>query len=142
VLASRGTSGLPAGEDVLRDLPCASGHLAACGVGVVIGVGLPQMLCLSVGVGLVIVFQGRMTVVVGMGGCHGLPLAAVPQVMHHVSVLVSVTDGVMGVLHGDLLVTLLRIREPAGGVWLGKAGRGGAGIAESGPPLVGSCCSD
>jgi hypothetical protein len=46
-----------------------------------------------------------------------LPLAAVPQVMHHVGVFVSVNDGVMGVLHSDLLVTLLRIREPAGGEW-------------------------
>ena len=106
------------------------------------GVGLPQMLCLGGGVGLVIVFQGRVIVVVGMGGCHVLPLAAVPQVMHHVSVLVSVNDGVMGVLHTDLLVTLLRIREPAGSEWPARAGCGGAGIASSGLPLARPCCLD
>jgi hypothetical protein len=42
------------------------------------GVGLPQMLRLSVDVGLVIVFQGRVIVVVRMGGRHVLPLGAVP----------------------------------------------------------------
>jgi hypothetical protein len=56
----------------------ASRDLAAGGVSVVMGVGLSQMLGLSVGVGLVIVFHGRMIVVVGMGGRHVLPMSAVP----------------------------------------------------------------
>jgi hypothetical protein len=42
------------------------------------GVGLPQMLCLSVDVGLVIVFHWRVIVVVGMAGRHVFPLGAVP----------------------------------------------------------------
>ena len=56
----------------------ASRDLAAGGVSVVMGVGLPQMLGLSVDVGLMIVFHGRVIVVVGMGGRHVLPLDAVP----------------------------------------------------------------
>jgi hypothetical protein len=77
------------------------------------GVSFPLMLRLGLDVGLVIVFHGRVIVLVGMGGRHVLPLAAMPQVMHHVSVIVGVNDGVMGVLHSDLLVTVVR-REPAG----------------------------
>jgi hypothetical protein len=42
------------------------------------GVGLPQMLRFGVDVGLVIVFHGRVIVVVGMAGRHVLPLGAVP----------------------------------------------------------------
>jgi len=50
--------------------------LAGSRVGVVMGVGLPQVLGLGLDVGLVIVFQGWMIVLVGMGGRHVLPLAA------------------------------------------------------------------
>jgi len=42
------------------------------------GVCLSQMLGLSIDVGLVIVFHGRVIVVVGMGGRHVLPMGAVP----------------------------------------------------------------
>jgi hypothetical protein len=80
---------------------------------VVMGVCFPLMLRLGLDVGSVIVHHGRVIVLVGMGGRHVLPLAAMPQVMHHVSVVVGVNDGVMGVLHSDLLVAVLR-REPAG----------------------------
>jgi hypothetical protein len=75
-------------------------------MGVVVDVGLPQVLCLSVDVRLVIVFHGRMIVLVRMTGRHVFPFGAVPQVMHDVSMLVSVNDGIMGVLHGLPLVTL------------------------------------
>jgi len=77
--------------------------------------GLPQVLCLSVDVRLVIVFHRRMIVLVRMSGRHVFPLSAVPQVVHDVGVLVSVDDGIMGVLHGLPLVTLLCVREPARG---------------------------
>lgn len=73
---------------------------ASGGVGVVVDVGLPQVLCLGVDVGLVIVFQSWVIVLMGMSGRHMLPLAAVPEVVHYVSVLVVVNDGVVGVLHG------------------------------------------
>jgi len=53
-------------------------ELAGSRVGVVMGVGLPQVLGLGLDVGLVIVFQGRVIVLVGMGGRHVLPLAAMP----------------------------------------------------------------
>ena len=66
----------------------------------VVGVGLPQMLCLGVDVRFVIVFQGRVIVLVGMGGRHVLPLAAVPEIVHQVGVLMGVNDRIMGVLHG------------------------------------------
>ncbi len=84
-------------------------------MGVVVDVGLPQVLCLSVGVRLVIVFHGRVIVLVRMSGRHVFPLGAVPQVVYDVSVFVSVNEGIMGVLHGLPFVTLLRVREPAGG---------------------------
>jgi hypothetical protein len=84
-------------------------------MGVVVDMGLPQVLCLSVGVRLVIVFHGRMIVLVRMSGRLVFPLSAVPQVVHDVSVLVSVNDGIMGVLHGLPFVTLLCVREPVGG---------------------------
>jgi hypothetical protein len=74
-------------------------------VGVVVDVGLPQVLCLGIDVRLVIVLQGWVVVLVGMSGRHMLPLAAVPEVVHHVSVLVGVNDRVMGVLHNRPLVT-------------------------------------
>jgi hypothetical protein len=76
-------------------------------------VSFPLMLRLGLDVGLVIVFHGRVIVLVGMDGRHVFPLDAMTQVMHHVSVVVGVNDGVMCVLHSDLLVTVLR-REPAG----------------------------
>ena len=69
-------------------------------MGVVVDMGLPQVLCLSVDVRLVIVFHGRMIVLVRMSGRHVFPLSAVPQVVHDVSVLVSVNDGIMGVWFG------------------------------------------
>jgi hypothetical protein len=53
-------------------------ELAAGRVGVVMGVGLPQVLRLGLDVGLVIVFQRRVIVLVGMGRRHVLPLAAMP----------------------------------------------------------------
>lgn len=59
-------------------------------------VGLPDVLCLGIDMRLVIVFQGWVIVLVGMSGRHVLPLGAVPEVVHHVSVL----DRVMGVFHG------------------------------------------
>ena len=70
---------------------------ASGGVGVVVDVGLPQVLCLGVDVGLVIVFQSWVIVLMGMSGRHMLPLAAVPEVVHYVRVLVVVNDGVVGV---------------------------------------------
>jgi hypothetical protein len=76
-------------------------------MGVVVDVGLPPVLCFSIDVRLVIVFHGRMIVLVRMSGRHVFPLSAVPQVVHDVSMLVSVNDGIMGVLHGLHLVTLL-----------------------------------
>lgn len=83
--------------------PCltSSPHLrlAAGGVGVVVDVGLPQVLCLGVGMSLVIMFQGWVIVLVRMRGRHMFPLAAVPEVVHHVRVLVGVNDRVMVVLH-------------------------------------------
>ena len=82
-------------------------------MGVVVDVGLPQVLCLGVDVRLVIVFHGRVIVLVRMNGRHVFPLSAVPQVVHDVGVLVSVNDGIMGVLHGLLLVILLCVRGPA-----------------------------
>jgi hypothetical protein len=74
-------------------------------MGVVVDVGLPQVLCLSVDVRLVIVFHGRVIVLMRMSGRHVFPLGAVPQVVHDVGVLVSMNDGIMGVLHGLSLVT-------------------------------------
>jgi hypothetical protein len=53
-------------------------ELAGSRVGVVMGVGLTQVFGLGLDVGLVIVFQGRVIVLVGMGGRHVLPLAAMP----------------------------------------------------------------
>ena len=41
-----------------------------------------------------------MIALVGMGGSHVLPLAAMPEVVHHVGVLVGVNDRIMGVLLG------------------------------------------
>ena len=46
-------------------------------MGVVVGMGLPQVLCLSVDVRLVIVFHGRVIVLVRMSGRHAVPLGAV-----------------------------------------------------------------
>jgi hypothetical protein len=109
-------------------------------VGVVVDVGLPQVLCLGVDVRLVVVFQGWVIVLVGMSGRHVLPLAAVPQVVHHVSVLVGVNDGIMGVLHGLPLGTPLCVRN-----LLAAPGQAGVAVAASawhvaGP--AGSCCWD
>ena len=73
---------------------------AAGGVGVIVAVGLPEMLGVGVGVRLVVVFHGRVVVLVRVGSRHVFPLGAVPQVVHQVSVLVGVNDGVMGVRHG------------------------------------------
>ena len=103
------------------------------------GVSFPLMLRLALVVRFVVVFHGRVIVLVGMGGRHVLPLAAMPQVMHHVSMVVGVNDGVMGVLHSDLLVTVLR-REPAGRPRLGGGSAGAAGTRppEAGP-AVGTC---
>jgi hypothetical protein len=43
-------------------------------------------------------------VLVRMSGRHMLPLAAVPEIVHYVSVLVGVNDRIMGVLHGLPLI--------------------------------------
>jgi hypothetical protein len=80
-------------------------------VGVVVDVGLPEVLFPGVFVRLVVVFYGWVVVLVGMGGRHVFPLGAVPEVVHHVAVLVGVNDGVMGVLHGLFLVTLSCVRD-------------------------------
>lgn len=93
-----------------QDLRLATGR-----VGVVVDVGFPQVLRLGVDVRLVIVFDGWMIVLVGMKGRYVLPLAAVPEIVHHVSVLMGMNDRVMGVLHDLPLVTLLCVREPARG---------------------------
>jgi hypothetical protein len=74
-------------------------------VSVVVDVRLPEVLCLGVDVRLVIVFHGRVIVLVRMSGRHVFPLGAVPEIVHDVSVLVVVNDGVVGVLHGLLLAT-------------------------------------
>lgn len=63
-------------------------------------VGLPQVLCPGADVRLMIVLHGWVIVLVRMCGRHVFPMGAVPQVVHDVSVLVGVNDGVMGVLHG------------------------------------------
>jgi len=84
---------------------------AAGGVGVVVDVGLPEVLFPGVFVRLVVVFHGWMVMLVGMGGRHVFPVGAVPEVVHHVGVLVGVNDGLMGVLHGLLLVTLSCVRD-------------------------------
>jgi hypothetical protein len=102
-------------------------------VGVVVDVGLPQVLCLGVDVRLVIVFQGWVIVLVGMTGRHVLPLAAVPQVVHHVSVLVGVNDGVMGVLHGLPLGTPLCVRNLLAAPGPGRRGSGSVGLARGWP---------
>jgi hypothetical protein len=93
-----------------QDLRLATGR-----VGVVVDVGFPQVLRLGADVRLVIVFDSWMIVLVGMKGRHVLPLAAVPEIVHHVSVLMGMNDRVMGVLHDLPLVTLLWVREPARG---------------------------
>ena len=54
-------------------------------------VGLPEMLGVGVDMGLVVVFHGRVVVLVQVGGRHVFPLGAVPQVVHQVSVLVGGT---------------------------------------------------
>lgn len=77
---------------------------AGGGVGVVVDVGLPQVLCLGTDVRLVVVLHGWVIVLVGMSGRHVLPLTAVPEVVHDVSVLVGVHDRVMGVRHGSPLL--------------------------------------
>jgi hypothetical protein len=107
-------------------------------MGVVMDVGLPQVLFLSVDVRLVIVFHGRVVVLVRMSSRHVFPLSAVPQVVHDVSVLVSVNDGIVGVLHDLSLVTPLRVREPARGAWPGMLG-GSVGPARGSPaPAAGT----
>lgn len=77
-------------------------------------VGLPEMFGVRVGMGLMIVFHGRVVVLMRVAGRHVFPLSTVPQVMHQVSVLMGVNDGVMGVRHGLLLVTYCA-PEPASG---------------------------
>ncbi len=78
---------------------------AAGGVVVVVDVRLPEMLCLGVDVRLMIVFDGRVIVLVRMSGGHVFPLGAVPEVVHDVSMLVAVNDSVVSVLHDLLLAT-------------------------------------
>jgi hypothetical protein len=73
---------------------------------VVVVVGLPQVLCLGIDVRFMIVLYGWVIVLVRMSGRHVFPLDAVPEVVHDVSVLVGVNDGVMGVLHGFPLGTV------------------------------------
>jgi hypothetical protein len=102
-------------------------ELAVSRVGVVMGVCFPLMLRLGLDVGSVIVHHDRVIVLVGMGGRHVLPLAAMPQVMHHVSVVVGVNDGVMGVLHSDLLVC----RAASGTCWPTTLGPGNAAAART-----------
>src|SRR5258708_2271295 len=53
--------------------------------------------------------------------------------MHHVSVAVGVNDGVVGVFHGDLLVTLPR----SGTCWPTRLGPGNAGLARTRQARVG-----
>jgi len=65
-----------------------------------VDVGLPEVLFPGVFVGLVVVFHGRVVVLVRMGGRHVFPLGAVPELVHDVGVLMGVNDAVMGVLHG------------------------------------------
>ena len=77
-------------------------------------VGLPQVLCLGADVRFMIVLHGWVIVLVRMSGRHVFPLSAVPQVVHDVSVLVSVNDGIMGVLH-DFPLVICCVREPARG---------------------------
>jgi hypothetical protein len=96
-----------------------------------VDVGLPHVLCLGVDMGLVIVFQGWVIVLVGMSGRHVLPLAAVPEVVHHVSVLVGVNDRVMGMLHG---LPPGQMWEPARGA---RPGLAGAALASLGPGSLG-----
>ena len=79
---------------------------AVNGVGVVVAVGLPEMLGVGVDMRLVVMFHGRMVVLMRVSRRHVFPLGAMPQVMHQVSVLVG--DGVMGVHHGLPLVTYSR----------------------------------
>ena len=55
----------------------------------IVAVGLPEMLGVGVGVRLVVVFHGRVVVLVRVGSRHVFPLGAVPQVVHQVSVLVG-----------------------------------------------------
>ena len=96
---------------------------AAGGVGVVVAVGLPEMFGVGVDMGLVVVFHGRVVVLVRVGGRHVFSLGAVPQVVHQVSVLVGVNDGVMGVRHGLPPCYLVRAgacsRHLTGHVWRG-----------------------
>jgi hypothetical protein len=93
--------------------PCSGqvGHGSAAGwVSVVVAVGLPQVFCLGVDVRVVIVLHGWVIVLVRVSGRHVLPLGPVPEVVHDVIVLVRVNDGVMGVLHDLLLITLRCMR--------------------------------
>ena len=89
-------------------------------MGVVVDVGLPHVLRVGVAMWLMIVFHDWVIVLVGMSGRHVLPLAAMPEVVHHVSVLVGVNDRVMSVFHGLPLVAccacgnLPRVLGPAG----------------------------
>lgn len=89
-------------------------------------VGLPDVLCLGIDMRLVIVFQGWVIVLAGMSGRHVLPLGAVPEVVHHVSVL----DRVMGVFHG-----LPPLPCCACGNLLAAPGR--AGLAAAAPASLG-----
>lgn len=89
----------------------------------VVDVGFPQMLRDDIGMRLMIVFHDWVVVLVGMSGRQVLPLAAMPKVVHYVSVLVGVNDRVMGVHPGLPLLTLLRVRKPAQSPWLSRLRR-------------------
>ena len=74
-------------------------------------VGLPEVFCLGVDMRFVVVFHGRVVVLVRMSGRHVPPLGAVPEVVHDVGVLVGVNNGIMGVFH-DLPLAICCVREP------------------------------
>jgi hypothetical protein len=74
-------------------------------VSVVVDVGFARVLRLDVGVRLMIVFNGWMIVFVGMSRRHVLPLTSMPEIVHHVSMFMSMNDPVVFVLHDLPLVT-------------------------------------
>jgi len=92
-------------------------------------VGLPQVLCPGADMRFMIVLHDWVIVLVRMSGRHVFPLSAVPEIVHDVSVLVCVNDGVMGVLHG-----LPSVPCYACGNLLEAPGR--AGLADGGAGLA------
>jgi hypothetical protein len=74
-------------------------------VSVVVDVGFAHVLRLGVGVRLVIVFNGRMIVFVGMGRRHVLPLVSMPEIVNYMCMFMGMNDLVMLVIHDLPLVT-------------------------------------